>query len=746
LNVCGLAGIAMIGADLHPDAERILRQMSRAIAHRGPDGERLVLQGQVGLGFRRLALVGAEAGDQPLDSADQSVSLIVNGEVYNYRELAYQLPGTTMRTKSDCEVLAHLYVERGLRFLDNVRGMFAIVLHDKRRRRLLLARDRFGIKPLYYTRVGPTVVIASEMKALFEFPGCPRSLDWRAALSDRALHGAALLDAEPVNTWFQGIKEVPAGSVIAIDLSCGTEQLHRYWRLPNFSRNGGESDPEIVTSYRRLLAESVADCASADTGIGLFLSGGIDSSAVAALAAEAGFRINTFTACNTSTILNGDARAAQMVAEHVGLPNTQLEFPAARVPDVDEWKNLLWLLETPLCSPAQFFTYEMYRHVRLVHAGLKGMMLGQASDEFNGGYSKLFSGAEDWEAFEAALRELARGTAMRRAPELQPWLQHADSFLLADALLPETFRGVVDDPYQPFIEMKYRDIQQYNCWHEDRTAAGNGIEARVPFLDHRIVELLAEIPAAGRGGLLWDKRVLRDAVADLLPDDLVRRRKVSFYHDVGVEFTHEVFYRMLRQEHSALVEESLAAAGARDHLNAGAVRAWLRTLPARGAPEALEYLLRLINLGLLDSMVRQLPQPPSCAREVLGTVGPSVRQGPIVGEAVAWELCGVSPPSPADRLTFAVGVEAVTSIADPGIAYLAVNGQFEYVIDSEADPAWFVFLRSLRSGRSIKETLRDAGVLLEDVQASLKYCIASGLLEVEPAAEQKLIVASASMQ
>lgn len=744
--MCGLASIAMIGMDLRPDAERILQQMTRAIAHRGPDGERLVLQGQVALGFRRLALVGAEAGDQPLDSADRSVSLIANGEVYNQLQLAGLLSGVTMRTKSDCEVLAHLYAEHGSRFLDDVHGMFAIVLHDKRRRQIVLARDRFGIKPLYYARVGPAVVIASEMKALFEFPGCPRSLDWQAALSDRAMHGAPLLDAKPVNTWFQGIKEVPAGSVITIDLTDGAEHLHRYWKLPSFSGGDGEQDPQIISRYRQLLGESVIHCASADAEIGLFLSGGIDSSAVAALATEAGFRINTFTVCSASTVLNGDARAAQVAAGHLGLPNTQLEFPAERIPTVDEWKNLVWLLETPLCSPAQFFNFEMHKHVRLVHPNIKGVMLGQASDEFNGGYSPLFPGAESWEDFETGLGELARTTAMRGTPTMQPWLQHGDSFLLGDGLLPESFRRAVYDPYPLFIEAKYRDIQQYNCWHEDRTAAGNGIEARVPFLDHRIVELLATIPRTGRSGLLWDKRILREAVADLLPDELIRRRKVSFYHDVGVEYTHRVFHRMLGQKDAALVEESLAAAGAQDHLNAEAVRTWLCSIPERGASEALEYLLRLINLGLLDSMVRQLPPPPNCAREVFRSAAPSVRQEPIVGEATAWQLCGVSLPSQGDHVAFAAGVEAVVPVEESTIAYLAVNGQFEYVIDRIADPAWFAFVRSVRSGRSIGEILADAGIMLEDIQEPLMSCIASGILEVEPVPQQNPTMSSSSLR
>lgn len=734
--MCGLAGVAATGgAALPGNTSQLLRQMGAALGHRGPDGERLFEEGPVGLAFRRLALVDPEGGDQPLYSDDGTVVLIANGEVYNHKELETSMPGVRMATRSDCEVLAHLYARDGLRFLDNVAGMFAIVLYDRRRNRLVLARDRFGIKPMYYARVPSGIVFGSEVKTLFRHPQCPRRLDWAGAIADQALHSAPHFSTAPVTSWFEGIESVPAGTIVSFDLATGAVDSHVYWRLPSFDGASDLSEQEFVTEYRRLLSAAVRDCATADAEVGVFLSGGVDSAAVAALTRGVGLPAHTFTVLNGSTLANGDARSAHEVAAYLGLPNHQLLVDARWFPDVVEYKRLLWMLETPQCGPEQFYKYELYRLAKQLRPELKGMLLGQASDEFNGGYSPVFSGdtepmvGEDasrrhWAGFEAALAGLSRSTALLDDPRAASWFGHGGPPLLhIDAITGDR----AGDPYDAFVRWKYRDLQQYNCWHEDRTAAGNGVEARVPFLDHRIVELMATVPATMRASLLWDKAILRTAVADLLPAHIAGRPKVGFYHGEFAHFTHRAFVRVLRQQDNALVEEALAAPGAAGVLHADGLRAMLAGLADNPAPAMVELLLRLVNLGLLDAMTHNLP--PVALPQPAHLVGPRspIRDWVADLPTVEAEIFGAAPPRLDDVFALHESVLVVHEPDRSDTLYVAIDGQFEYVVDSDAG-AWALVLPRLDGKRPLGDVLTECGAGLDGVRDALVDAIGRGML------------------
>ncbi|MGW7534884.1 asparagine synthase (glutamine-hydrolyzing) [Amycolatopsis sp. NPDC054798] len=729
--MCGLAGIASIGRDLPPDAGAVLTSMARAVAHRGPDGEQLFLDGPVALGFRRLALVGPSSGDQPLFSDDKQTVLIANGEVYNHRELEARMPDVRMRTKSDCEVLAHLYARHGMSFLDDVCGMYAIALWDRGRNRLVFARDRFGIKPLYFTVAGGQVVFGSEIKALFQHPACRRELDWERSLADQSMNIGAYLTDEPPSTWFRDIELVPAGGMVAIDLATGRVERSQYWQLPDFDGDEDASDAELITRYRELLEASVADCASADAELGLFLSGGVDSAAVAALAARRdGPEIHTFTVLGASTFLNGDGGAAHDAAAALGIPNHQLVFDVGRTPGVDQWKQLLWLLETPLCNAEQYFKYELYRYAKQLRPELRGMLLGQASDEYNGGYSPVLSGDTDWAGFEAGLRQMARTSALRERPALAPWWPDGQSSLVHDDLLRGT---ALRDPYRAYVAWKHRHIQQYNCWHEDRTAAGNGVEARVPFLDHRIIELLGRLPAKRRASLLWDKRILRDAVRDVLPPAIADREKVSFFYGEGEGYTHRMMVRMLARDGDALLEEALAAPGAAGILRPDRAREALRGLEKDLTPFDVEYLLRLVNLGLLDQMTRSMPALPVDA--------PRYEILPVADEAdweddgarLAARLRRVPAPQPDEAVEFGEDVLLVHAPDDPSTLYLAVDGRFEYVVDADEAPEWWAFLRGIDAQRTVAEIVAAAGLQYDDVHETLRDALDAGLLVLVPA-------------
>ncbi|MFJ4651912.1 asparagine synthase (glutamine-hydrolyzing) [Nocardia sp. NPDC088792] len=726
--MCGLAGMAAIGGPLGEQTHPVLERMGRAIAHRGPDGQNMMLEGPVGLVFRRLALVGPENGDQPLHSADGNVSLIANGEVYNHRQLEAEIPGLRLRTRSDCEILAHRYAHHELRFLDDVAGMFALVLWDRRRNRLIMARDRFGIKPLYYARLADSVVFASEIKALFEHPGCPRELDWPAALRDLA----PAATTAPVHSWFRGVEVVPAGTIVCIDLATGIETRTTYWQLPDFSGTASEdrSDAEFIADYRDLLTASVADCASADTELGLMLSGGIDSTTVAALTADTGHRVHTFTVLTGSTHASGDSEFGARVADELGFPHHQVIFGADRTPGVDEWLHLLWLLETPWCGPEQFYKHSLYTYAKQVRPELRGMLLGQGSDEYNGGYTAAFA-PSGWPGFEAVSDQLVRREKLSGTPEIGSWWEiDGVGPLLSDELLYGP-GAAPDDRYPAYVAQRSRSIQQYQLWHEDRTAAGHGIEARVPFLDHRIVELVATIPRERRAQLLWDKRILRDAMRGRLPEAIIDRPKGASVYQEQAGFTLRMVVRMLAQDGGALLERALAAPGAHGVLDPAGLRAAVRGLSTVTEPQAADHVLALVNLGLLDDMVRDLPVTPFerpryevTGRQISHWENESRRLGAAVRRFPA--------PGLADRVELAPDVLLVSPLDDPGVILVSIGGSIEYVVDAAGTPDWHAFLRAVDGLRPLGEVVAAAGTTIAKIEVPLQFSLDSGVLVTRP--------------
>ncbi|WP_433386939.1 asparagine synthase (glutamine-hydrolyzing) [Micromonospora sp. KLBMP9576] len=714
------------GRLLGAGTDELLQRMTGAVAHRGPDGREFHRSGPVGLGFVRLSLVDPVGGGQPLSTEDGSLVLIANGEIYNHRELAAGLPpGTRLRTGSDCEVLLHLYRRDGVRFLDRVRGMFSLVLWDRDRNRLVFARDRFGIKPLYYHRNHDRIVFSSEIKALFEDPACPRRIDWAGALSDQMMTGALVFDDSAPTSWFSDIEYAPAACVVTIDLASGETDTHRYWSFPRFDGARTGSEKELIGAYRDTLASSVAECGMADVEVGLFLSGGIDSAAVAALAVE---KPRTFTALNGSTLLNGDAEYGHQIATHLGLVNHQVLFDATATPGVEEWKRFVWLLETPLAGPEAYYKYELYRYVRAHAPEIKAMLLGGGADEFNGGYSVSFAGGGDWGDFLSNIDRMAMRGLQHRRPDLGAWWEQSDLSLVRASALRDAAGGVDRDPYDLLFRWKYRDVQQYNCWHEDRTAAGNGIEARVPFLDHRLVELTAAVPEALRPALIWDKQILRRGMVDLLPPEVVNRPKVPFFYGEGVLHTYRTFIRMLAQQGDALLEQALCGPGARDFLDAGNIRSSLRRLREDPTSGHVEFLLRVVNLGLLEQMTNELPGHP------LGAGAASVPERIVVHD---WDLqlseteasvLRRPPVAPNAVVALADNVLLLHSPADPASWYIVVDGAIEFVVDETESPVWLALLRALDGVRSIASLLSELDSDPDEVQELLLEAIDAGVL------------------
>lgn len=714
--MCGIGAVASLRGE-RGRTEATIAGMIDVLHHRGPDDRASLLDEPVSLAFTRLSLVAPENGSQPLVSDDGDYVLVANGEVYNHRELEARLPaGVRMRTASDCEVLLYLYREYGEKFLDDVRGMFALILWDRRKGRLVLARDRFGIKPLFYHHDAERLIAGSEIKSLFTDPRTPRQFDWHAALRSPYLQAAASFDEGQPCTWFADIRVVTPGTILTLELATGTTSTTTYWTPPS-DIEPDLSAEDFVVRYRELLESSVRDCATSDTELGLFLSGGIDSVSVLALAAPQLGELHTFSAWTPGTLANGDVAAAAAAAARYGASHHEVIFDDSP-PDPQVWRRLLWLTETPQCGPEVYYKNELHRYARSVRPQLRGMLLGAASDEFNGGYSAEI-GRGSWDGFGAALEEMSLATDLAREPVLRAWANDPLGVVRAEALAAAP--GSQTDPYTRYVHSERRKVHQYNVWHEDRTAAGSGIEARVPFLDHRLVELSMRVPHRLRGELLFDKQILRRAVWGIVAEEFAQRPKVPFFYGSGTRQSYRFIRRMLAQNDFELVERAVCAPGASEVLAGDAVRAASRRVAASDdARPEVEILLGVINMGLLAELVSECPRFESMDG---GPVRASLAQhSPAGTESVHDSLYG--------NLEVTLGLSAdvmiVTDVKSQ-VDYLVAGGEIRYGF--EPGSRVLALLKALDGLTPLANVLASVGLWPADLDGDLGQQLAQLLDE-----------------
>ncbi|HET9268776.1 MAG TPA: asparagine synthase (glutamine-hydrolyzing) [Vicinamibacterales bacterium] len=548
--MCGIAGI--VRWDGAPVAEAELRAMCGSMTHRGPDDEGLYLSGGVGLGMRRLSIIDIEGGHQPVANEDRSVWVVFNGEIYNYRALRRDLErrGHVFSTSSDTETIVHLYEEHGVHCVDHLRGMFAIAIWDTRRRQILLARDRLGIKPLYYTESDGELLFASELKPILQLGHVPRTLDWGAVR-----HLFTFLVTPADQSIVSGVKKLePARIAVARDgASLRTE---RYWDV-DFETRRDATEPELVEELRSLLDESVALHQVSDVPVGAFLSGGIDSSAVVA-------SMSRLTAQPVKTFSVGFADAdfseldpARQVASLFGTEHHELLLEPDVVPLVDDFA---WFLDEPFGDTSAIATYMVSK---LAAEHVKVVLTGDGGDEIFAGYDKYV--VEDreraYDLMPAGLRRAAGvvGAVMPEGMRGRRFLKHlalngarryldAQSIVHPDELgrlfTPEAgARMAAYDPWAASIEqlggapdwisaVQYGDLQNYLpldvLTKVDRMTMAHSIEARPPLLDHRLVEFAATIPPELRYRDGTTKYLFKQALRGVLPDSIIDRRKQGF--------------------------------------------------------------------------------------------------------------------------------------------------------------------------------------------------------------------------
>jgi len=573
--MCGIAGIFHRDADRPVDNDTLVA-MAAIQHHRGPDGFGTSLDRGIGLSHARLSIIDlkAERGRQPFKSADQKMMLTANGEFYDYQRLRADLTarGESFRSKSDSELVFHLYRAFGFRrMLENLRGEFAFALYDKDLDTLYLVRDRFGIKPLYWTEGPFGLVFGSELKAIFAHPDVPREFD------AQGLFHQLMQTMVPGTTAFRGVHQVKPGHYVAVRRTQGgslTIEQHRYWDMdfPMATDHAPVTDESVwIDGVREQLVQAVHHRLEADVPVGCYLSGGIDSCSIIGLAAAASQEpVRAFTIGFDSDTYDETPIARQM-AEATGAEQDVLRIEPAQL--YDHFEETLWHTERTIYNTLGVAKLLMSRRVNEVN--YKVVLTGEGSDELFAGYpafrrDMFLHGLDDldadeqrqWEKLltasnqqftgamlaEESIDDPALHAAVGFTPScLQPWLSagarvpallepslraelegYEPGRAIADALDTGQLKGRHALDKAQYVWIKTMLEGQILTWGGDRVDMANSMEARPAFLDHHLAEYARTIPPGMRIHGRTEKYVLREAMRGLLPDVLYRREKFAF--------------------------------------------------------------------------------------------------------------------------------------------------------------------------------------------------------------------------
>jgi asparagine synthase (glutamine-hydrolysing) len=581
-----MCGICVAVQNREPVDPATLRRMCDRIAHRGPDSSGYHVAGRIGLGMRRLSIIDLDTGDQPIFNEDRSLAIVFNGEIYNYRELRTRLLGKGHRfaTASDTEVIVHLYQDMGAKAVTELSGMFALAIHERDTDRVFLARDRLGIKPLYYAQTPDGLYAASEIKSLLAVPSIGRTLD-EVALDQYF----SLLYIPAPRTIFREIRKLPPGHTLTKEPG-RPAVVQQYWQV------NGESPParpeaELVEEFRSRFDAAVASHLVADVPLGVFLSGGIDSGALVASMARAGAAIQTLSLGFPEEYRDFDERRyAKLVADRYHTAHHEIVVE----PQIEETvQALARTFDEPMGDSGAVPNYLVCQAARrTVTVALSGL----GGDELSAGYQR-YLGVQLAELYRK-LPELVREGVVRRLVEALPepakgaraidqakrfvrhaalpWLErfHAFSSPLdrchrAALYTPELrsrveldsslalMRRLADaQPHaDPVNRMLCIDMQTYMVDDllavADRTSMASSLEVRVPYLDHALVEFMAGVPGALKMRGMRKKHFLKRAFRHDLPREILERRKSGFSLPVA---------RWLREDLRGLLEDTLSGA------------------------------------------------------------------------------------------------------------------------------------------------------------------------------------------
>jgi len=561
--MCGICGIFLFDKIQRVNRE-VLSDMNRQIAHRGPDDDGFFVDGNVGLAMRRLSIIDIRTGHQPLSNEDGSIWIVFNGEIYNHGELRKDLisRGHRYRTQSDTETIVHLYEEYGKDCVQYLRGMFAFAIWDRSRRSLFIARDRLGIKPLYYRHQDDTFLFGSEIKTILNYPHVRPEFN-RGTLAEYLAFGYIAGE----ETMYAGINKLLPGHTLILEEDKRALQIEPYWDLNIQSDDGKRPYEHYVSEYRERLEDCVSSHLMSDVPLGVFLSGGLDSSAVAALTTKIRQEpIQTFSVGYGEQEFS-ELPYARTVAEHLRSRHHEIHVNWGDF--FQTLPRLIWHEDEPVVWPS---SVALYFVARLAREHVTVVLTGEGSDETLAGYTRyawtLLNSRMDRvyrSMTPAGLRALLR-SAIGLTPISAAYkrkLEHTflgrdgaswpsfyfDNFYCAfsasdqDELLTPDAKESAGDPYAGSMHywngssgdllhrLLYTDIKTYLVellMKQDQMSMAASIESRVPFLDHALVEFTATIPAKYSTKGMAGKCILKSAVADLLPEAIMSRKKMGF--------------------------------------------------------------------------------------------------------------------------------------------------------------------------------------------------------------------------
>lgn len=640
--MCGIHGIYRF--DGQEVAPQMLSAMGHVTRHRGPDDEGMHIDGRCGIAMRRLSIIDLAGGHQPLSNQEQTLWLVCNGEIYNYRELRAELQagGRHFKTGSDCEVLLHLYDAEGDDFVLRLNGMFDFALWDARRRRLLIGRDRLGVKPLYLQQDGQRLAFATEAKALLALPDVSAELNHDALASYLHLGYVAAPDCI-----FKGMRKLPPATLLSIE--DGQVREWRYWR-PGSRIDRGASEREWSDRVRAQLEESVRMQMVSDVPIGAFLSGGVDSSAVVGFMAKHSAQpIRTYAigfAGGEAETLYNELPYARRVA---GIFRTQHREIVVRPDVVDLLPQLLWHLDEPMSDTAFITTFLVSEFAR---REVKVILSGVGGDELFGGYRRYLGEhyAQQYRRLPAWVRQLGASVAGHLPADRHSGL--LNTLRLAKGFLASAEMNA-DDRYRSYLQVLDRetvstlllrpgaahadplDLAFATAGREDalnrmfavdaqtqlpddllmltdKMSMAVSLECRVPLLDHRLVELAVAMPGAIKvsGGRL--KHVLKQALGDLLPADILNRKKRGFGTPMGAWLKKELAPVLKR----LLASEVIEARG----LFRQPVVSRLMADHEANRIDGTDPLLALMNLEIWSRIYLDRRSPADVAAELKGYV------------------------------------------------------------------------------------------------------------------------------
>jgi asparagine synthase (glutamine-hydrolysing) len=556
--MCGICGI--IKKENSLINKEVLSKMNDSLIHRGPDEEGFFISGNVGLGMRRLSIIDVERGHQPIFNEDRSVCVVCNGEIYNYTELRDLLEkrGHIFRSKSDVEVITHLYEEKGDDFVADLRGMFAIAIYDLNKKELILARDRLGIKPLYYTLQHGEFLFASELKALLKYPDLDKTISYKA-LSDYL----TLLYVPSPETIFENIYKLPPAYILKF--RDGDVNLRQYWEL-DYSKHRERKSEYYVESLSALLNESVKMHLMSEVPLGAFLSGGLDSSTIVALmSCCSSTPVKTFSVGFGVAGFN-ELKYANLVAEKFNTEHHEINIS----PEVISLlPNVVRHFDEPFADSSAVPTYLISEFAR---RQVTVCLAGDGGDELFAGYgwTRRQKFIEDYRRLPRSLRMIIERTLVNKDYFSDRSNRNFDKFrrFLFDAAMPieksfmrrkscftETMkRSLLKDnilkkidnydsvsqilPYfsnnieNNIEKLLFLDTKMYlpdDCLCKvDRMSMFHSLEVRVPFLDHKIVEFVSSLPFSCKMRGISSKYLLKRVMEKDLPRQILKQRKLGF--------------------------------------------------------------------------------------------------------------------------------------------------------------------------------------------------------------------------